>query len=135
MAVKTINVLPSAVIAHECLTLELGATATSQTDLEKDSVVVGFPFQVVRVEVYAKTVTATIALMVRKGSTNILSGAVTPVADTPTAGTLSTTLATIRGSATDDLNVIYTSNGTGQAVNARVRVWVRPIPMNGEAVS
>jgi hypothetical protein len=66
------------------------------------------------------------------GSTSCLASAITPVAATPTAGTLSTTLANKQGSATAVLKAAYTSNGTGAATNGFVTVWIRPQHMNGE---
>jgi hypothetical protein len=133
MAVKDRNVLPTAGIAKECVLLVAPATAVSQAALEVDEVVPGFAFQVVRVEVHATAVTATISADVRIGTTSVLSSAVTPVANTATAGTLSSTLSALRGSSTDALRLHYTSNGTGAATSLKARVWIRPQSMNGEA--
>lgn len=132
MAVKDRNVLPTASVARECVLLVAPATATSQAALEVDEVVPGFAFEVVRVEVHATAVTATISADVQIGSTSVLTGAVTPVANTATAGTLSTTLASRRGASTDAIRLKYTSNGTGAATSLKVRVWIRPQSMNGE---
>lgn len=135
MSVQDRNIHKDAYVARECIPLLLGTTAISQTDKETDSTVVGYPFEIERIEVNALTVTATISVNVLIGSTSALASVVTPVAATPTAGTLSTTLANIRGSATDELVLQYTSNGSGAATNGIVRVWVRPIPLNGEVYS
>jgi hypothetical protein len=132
VAIKDTNVLPTANIGLECIRLAIGTTATGQTAKIPDAVKPGFDFRIVRVEVNALTVTATISVDVLIGSTSCLTGAVTPVAATPTLGTLSTTLANVCGISTDTLNVAYTSNGSGAATNGIVSVWIRPQPMNGE---
>lgn len=132
MAVKDSNIQRSANVAKECVMLVLGTTATSQTAKQTHSVVPGFAFEVVRVEAYALTVTATISVDVQIGGTTCLTGAITPVADTPTAGTLATSAAARRGTATEAIQLKYTSNGTGAATNGLVAVWVRPLPLNGE---
>jgi len=116
----------------KCIALHLGTTATGQTAKKPDGVVPGFAFQVMRVEVNALTVTATISVDVTIGTVSVLTGAITPVAATPTAGTLSTTLTNLRGDATEAINVTYTTNGSGAATNAIVRVWIRPHPLHAE---
>lgn len=123
---------PQGNVVKECLSFALGTTATGQTAKRTDAMTVGYPFKIVRVEAYALTVTATISVDVQIGSTSVLASAITPVADTPTAGTLSATPANLIGSATGVLGLKYTSNGTGAATNGFVNVWVRPEPLNGE---
>lgn len=134
MAVRDQKMLSTDKSAYKCITMIVGTTATGQTDLEVDSVVPGFNFEIVRVEAYATGVTATASVNVKIGTVTVLTGAITPVAGTATAGTLTTTLANRRGSTTDALNLEYTTNGTGVITNGRVRVWVRPYPMSGEAL-
>ena len=135
MAVKDINMLKTAHTPKKCITLALGTSATSQTGKRTDAATPGFAFEVTKVEVYALTVTAVITVDVQIGTTSVLTAVVTPVADTPTAGTLSSTLANIRGSSTDIISLKYTSDGAGAATNARARVWIRPVPANGEVYS
>ena len=132
MAVKDVNVLPTANFAKECITFVIPATSVGQTDLEVDSCVPGFAFEIERISVMATAVTATASVNVKIGTTSALSSVITPVAGTDTAGTLSSTLASIRGSDSDAINVEYTTNGSGVITNGRVRVWIRPIPLNGE---
>lgn len=122
---------------QKCIELALGTTATSQTGKLVDSTVPGFPFQIVRVEANALTVTAAITFDVQIGPVGgtlatALSSVITPVAATPTAGTLATTISAVRGAATDSIALLYTSDGAGAATNARLRVWIRPVPLNGE---
>lgn len=123
---------PGANAVKECLAFALGTTATGQTGKRTDAMTVGFPFKVVRVEAYALTVTAVISLDVQIGTTSVLASAITPVADTPTAGTLSTTNANLIGTSTSVISFKYTSDGAGAATNCFVNVWVRPEPLNGE---
>lgn len=132
MAVKDTNIKKDAKVARECLELSL-LSAVSQTGKKVDGVTPGFAFEIVRVEANALTVTATITADVKIGATSALASAVTPVAETPTAATLATTDAARRGSATDTIFLHYTSDGTGAVTNAKVRVWIRPLPLNGEA--
>lgn len=120
----------------ECITLPaIIASATGQTGLKIRGVTPGYAFQIVKVEVFAKTVTATLSVDVQIGSTSVLSSVITPVADTPTAGTLSSTLSAVRGSATDVINFLYTSNGTGAFTGMTAHVWIRPQPLDGETYS
>lgn len=134
MAVTDNKIHPDAKLAWKCVSAPI-VSATSQADLKEGGFKPGFAFEVERVEVYAKTVTATISVDVKIGTTSVLSAAITPVADTPTAGTVSTTVANRRGAATDTVFVHYTSNGTGAVTKCTVYVWIRPIPANGEIYS
>jgi len=135
MAIRSRNVKKTAALGKECVQLALGTTATSQTAKRTDAVTIPYAFQVLSVEVYALTVTATISVDVQIGSTSVLSAAVTPVADTPTAGTLSATVASTQGAAASVLSLKYTSNGTGAATNLYASVWIRPLGMEGDAIT
>lgn len=134
MAVKDNNLLPTAVAAQHCFTMPIGATSTGQTSLEVDEITPGFNFQIVRVQVHATAVTATASVNVLIGSTTCLAGAITPTAGNVVVGTLATAVADRRGSTTDSIVVQYTTNGSGVITNGKVRVWVRPFPMNGEVM-
>lgn len=131
MAVTDNKVHKDAKLSWKCIGLPL-VSAVGQTDLKEGGIKPGFAFEVERVEVYAKTVAATISVDVKIGTTSVLSAAITPVADTPTAGSLASAVASIRGSATDTIFLHYTSNGTGAVTKCTVYVWIRPIPGNGE---
>jgi hypothetical protein len=136
MAIRSRNVKKTAALGKECVQLALGTTATGQTAKRTDGVTIPYPFQVLAVEVYALTVTATISVDVQIGSTSVLSAAVTPVADTPTAGTLSSTVANTQGAGTTSvLSLKYTSNGTGAATNLYASVWIRPLGMEGDPIT
>lgn len=130
--IKDYKMDPAGNVVKECLSFALGTSATSQTAKRSDAMTVGYPFVIVRVEAYALTVTATITLDVQIGSASVLASQITPVADTPTAGVLSATPASLIGHASDVISLKYTSNGTGAATNCFVNVWVRPQPLNHE---
>ena len=134
MAVKDNDFLTTAVAPQQCYTMPVGATATGQTALEVDEVTPGFNFQIVKVQVHATAVTATASVNVLIGATTCLTGAITPVAGGVVAGTLATAAADRRGSSTDSIIVQYTTNGLGVITNGKVRVWVRPFPLNGEVM-
>lgn len=108
-------------------------TAINQTAAVALGIIPGFRGEVVKVEVWASAVTATISTDVLVGTTSVLTGAVTPVAGAATAGTLATARSTRRFMPTDQLNFTYTTNGTGAATNLKVTAWIRPYPLNGEA--
>jgi len=133
MAVKDNNVSPTAKFVRECIPFPI-VTATSQTDVRAGSVVPGFPFEIVKVSAYASAVTGTISCNVKIGATSALASTITPVATGSgiVDGSLSSTLANRRGSATDAINVHYTTDNSGAATNLRVTVWIRPHPLHGE---
>lgn len=112
--------------------LAIGTTAVSQTGKAVDGVTPGYAFQVARVEVDALTVTATISIDVQIGTTSVLSAPITPVAATPTAGVLGTS---VLGGAASVLSALYTSNGTGALTNGYVTVWLKPQVSNSNPVA
>lgn len=134
LAVRDAKMLSTDHSAKKCLTMSVGTSATGQTDLEVDSIVPGFNFEIVRVTGYATAVTATQSVNVKIGTVTALASALTLVAGTDTAATLATSKAARRGSSTEAINLEYTTNGTGVITNGRVRVWIRPFPMSGEAL-
>ena len=134
MAVSDKKMLATDKSAWKCITMVMPATATSQTDLEVDSSVPGFNFEIVRVEGYCMDQTDTITVNVKIQSTTALASVLTLTDDAVAAATLSATLANRRGSSTDAINLEYTSNGSGEIVAGKVRVWIRPYPLSGEAL-
>lgn len=130
--IKDKHISQGAKATWKCLTLQLGTTANSQTAKLVDSTIPTFAFQIVGVEVNALTVTSTFTVDVQITGVTALTAQITPVAATPTVGTLSSTVTALRGSATDSVQVYYTSGGSGAATNGVVRVWIRPVPLNNE---
>lgn len=136
MAIRSRNIKKTAAVGLECIQLSIGTSAISQAGKRTGLTTVAYPFQVVSVEAYALTVTATISFDVQIGSTSVLSAAITPVADTATAGVLSATTANTRSSAANAvLSLKYTSNGSGAATNGYVNVWIRPYGMEGDPIT
>lgn len=132
MAITDVKMAQSAKSVLRELTFPIATTAVSQTALLAGAWTPGHKFQVTKVTVMATGVTATISTDVQIGGVSVLTGAITPVAGTETAGTLVSTLASLRGSATGQVQVKYTSNASGAAVNLVVRVQIRVYPLNGE---
>lgn len=109
-------------------------TAVSQAGVLFGANTPGYRFQVVKVAAFAVTVTATITVDVQIGGVSVLTGPITPVAGTEVAGTLTSTLANLRPSGTNNqLQVKLTTNGSGAATNLTVFVWIRPYPLNQDA--
>ena len=134
MAVSDKKMLNTGKATWKPIRFVLPATSTGQTDLEVDSCIPGFNFEIVRVTARATAVTATQTVNVKIGTVSALASQLAVVAEVDTAATLSTTKANRRGSATDEINVEYTTNGTGVITNGRVTVWVRPFPLSDEAM-
>lgn len=108
-------------------------TATSQAALLVGAYTPGVAGNIERVSVMATAVTATITVDVQVGGVTVLTGAITPVAGTETAGTLSATLSARRFKSTDQIQVKYTSNGSGAATNLVVSVQIRGFPYAQDA--
>lgn len=132
MGIRSRNIKKTAAVGRETVDLLYGTTAVSQAGKRADAQTIPYAFQVVAVEAYALTVTATISFDLQIGATSVLSGAITPVADTLVAGVLSATVANTQGAAGSVLSAKYTSNGSGAATNAGLNVWIRPLGMEGD---
>ena len=107
-------------------------TAVSQTAALFGAQTPGVRFQVTKVSVFCTAATATIAVGVEINGVSVITAGITPVAGTEVAGTLVSTLATLRGSATQQLQIKLTTNSTGAATNLVVFVQLRPYPSFGE---
>lgn len=125
MSIRDRNIDTNAAIGKECIVLSIGTTATGQTAALADALTPGYPFRVVKVSSFTPTVTATISLDVQIAGTSALTAQITPTAATEVAGTLVTTPT---GGSSDQLQLKYTSNGTG-AATGRVFVWIKPSGM------
>lgn len=132
MAIRDRNISTAAAVGQKHVRMTLGTTALSQTAALADAVTPGFPFRVSKITVFAQTVTATISVDVQIGGTSVLASAITPVAATETAGTLTTTNANQTGGTTDQIQLKYTSNGTGAATACVANVWIKPLGMEGD---
>lgn len=133
MAVTDKKITKTAYAAHHEITFPVPTTATTQTGLLAGAWTPGFAGKITKVTVFATAVTATITVDVQIGGTTVLTGSITPTAGNEVAGTLSSTLSAVRFSSSQQIQVKYTSNGTGAATNLSVHVQVRPYPMNEDS--
>lgn len=133
MSIGSRNCENTASFAKELITFALGTTAVSQTAKVTQRVTIPFAFEVVSVEAYGLTVTATITLDCFIAGVTCLAAPITPVADTKVAGTLSATKSARQSKVAAELAIAYTSNGSGAATNCGLTVVVRPLGMHGDA--
>lgn len=93
-------------------------------------------WQVENVQVFCTAIVATAQVDVQGGvhgaTTSVLTGLVTPVAGAVTQGVL-VAPASRRFNLSDELNVKFTTNGTGTLTNVMVTVTLRPFPLDNEA--
>lgn len=107
------------------------APAINQADTEQFewTIPASFPVcEVIDVQLYALTVTATVSADVTLNGTTCLTGAITPVAGASTAGVLSATRSARRIKPGQALRVRATTNGTGAVTNGRMSILLRAYP-------
>ncbi len=126
MIVDEANFKGDSPLAQEAILLVVQTVAISQNDVKADSCKPGYPFQVVSVEHFAEDIAATASYDVKIGTTSALNAAAVPVADTRGDAALSGTLANLQGSASDEINLHVTTDGTGTLTGLKVRVTIRP---------
>lgn len=107
-------------------------TAVSQSDVIAYAHQPGHPFEIVSVEGYCRTEAGAVSADVKIGTVTALNAVHAFVTATRALAVLATALASRRGSATDVINVHYTSDGTGALTNGFITVRYRPVPMNGD---
>jgi hypothetical protein len=107
--------------------------STSQTSKNGFKFTPGVAFQIEEVQVYCLTTVATLTFNVLIGTTTVLTAQITPVADTVVLGSLLSSVVSLRGKATDQISVQYTSGASGAAVDLSVTVAWRQYPCDGEA--
>ena len=132
MSIRDRNISTKAAVGLKLVELRLTTSATGQTALLADAVTPGFAFTVVKASVFAQTVTATISADVQIAGASCLASAITPTAATEVAGTISATYTSTQGGSTDQLQLKYTSNGSGAATGLVARVWIKPTGMDGD---
>jgi len=110
----------------------LGPTdvAISQTATEYDEYTPGFAFEITKAEIYVIATTATASAIVNIGAV-AATVARTTTAKVPAACVLATALAARRGSATDTIKLLSTTDGSGDYTGLRIRVTFRPIGIGG----
>lgn len=125
MKVDDRNTSPDASFVRQSVTLHRASVAASQADVLVASFRPGFDFEIVDVQAFANGVTATASYMVKIGATNALAAATTPTADTRGSAALHATAANRRGTASEDINLHVTTNGTGAFADLSVIVTFR----------
>lgn len=118
-----------------CLALTVATAGANQAAVRWDAVRVPHGFEVVAVDAWGKTVTATAQVDVTVNGVSVLSALLTPAtgATAPASGALVATRSARRGTAGQEVALKVTTNGTGAFADLDVRVWIRPYPQNGEA--
>lgn len=129
MKIRDQNVHPSANFAKEVIPVRL-ITAISQTSVVAESYTPGNKFQIVKVSSWCSAKAGTVTAVVKVGGR--VAASVTFTAGTENVPTLSTTLANLRGSATEAITVEYTTDGTGALTNGMINIVYRPRPMAGD---
>jgi hypothetical protein len=129
-AQRSIRGIPTDPMASETVSATL-VTAISQTGVVAWSLTPGFAFQITRIRTYcllkAGVCTGNVKIGTRTAAPLVFTSA------TELAAVLSTTLANLRGSATEAITVEYTTDGSGVLTNGGVFISYRPYPMRGEA--
>ena len=135
MAITQFKMTPDNPASWRMAALAVSAVAISQADVNVQTALIPFRFEVVAVAAWAQSLTATLTVDVKLGTTSCLAAIITPTQTVaaPAIGTLATTRANRRGNANTTVRLHVTTNGTGVATNLLVTVSIRPYPLNGEA--
>jgi hypothetical protein len=129
MAVTDRKVHREAKVALKHLVVPL-ITAVSQTAVKAFSFRPGYGFKVEGVQTYCLNRAGTVTADVRIGTQSVLASAAAFAAGNRVDAALAAGAPT--GSATAELNVHYTTDGTGALTNGFVVVTIRPYPVNGD---
>jgi hypothetical protein len=132
MAVKDTNIHPNARIGVDRISAAI-VTALSLTGAVVWSFLPGYKFQLTLARSFCRTKAGTVTAVIKIGSRT--AATIVFTAATEVAGTLSTTLANLRGSATEAITIELTTDGSGVLTNSHIVLGFRPIPMVGEAVT
>ena len=111
--------------------LSVDSVPISQADVLFDSFKPGYAFEVLAVQHFAESVTATADYDVDIGAVSALAAHEVPVADTREDAVLATAKAARRGTAAEALNLRCTTNGSGLFVGLKVRVTIRKVGIGG----
>lgn len=130
MAVRNQEVHRAADFPKQRLPLEI-VSAISLTSAVVKSITPGYKFQVVGVRSFCRTKAGTVSYVVKVGGRSAVAAGVITAA-TDVAATLSTTLANLRGSATEAITIELTTDGSGVLTNAHIELVIRPWPLAGD---
>lgn len=93
----------------------------------------GYGFKIHGVQSFCRTKAGAVSYVVKVGGRTAVAGGVFTAA-TRVDAALSSTLANLKGSATEDITIELTTDGTGALTNGSVVIDVRPYPLGaGEA--
>lgn len=106
-------------------------TALSLTSAVVYSQTPGYRYQLKRVRSFCRTKAGTVTAVVKVGGRT--AATITFTAATEVAQTLSTTLANLRGSATEAITIELTTDGSGVLTNAFIILVYRAYPLANEA--
>lgn len=126
------QIRPDSPLLEVPVELLVDAPGTGQAGVTFDQYRPGFPFIVKDVQVIAQGSTASADVDVQIGGTSVLDAVVSdPAANTLVEPALAAE-ANRQGSDTDTIDLVVTTDGTGDLTVCRVRVVVRPYPAGGE---
>jgi len=134
MAVKDTKIAADAKVAIERLVVPI-ITALTQSDVLALAFVPGHSFEIVDVQCYTRTEAGVVTADVKIQTVSVLNAALAFATATRVQGVLAAALAARRGSATDAINVHFTTDGSGVLTNGFVVVSYRPVPLNGEVAT
>lgn len=129
MAVRNDDVDRDASLARRAYSVGV-VTAISLTDAVVFSHTPGYRFQISKITSFCRTKAGTVTAVVKVGGRTAAS--ITFTAATEVDQTLSSTLADIRGSASEAITVELTTDGSGALTNGHISIEVRPYPLRGE---
>lgn len=127
--IRDAEIHKAAAIARKVLPIAI-PTAVDLTDAVVYSFAPGFKFQIVAARSFNRTKAGAVAGVIKIGSRT--AATVTFTSATEVALTLSSTLANIRGSSTEVITVVLTTDGTGALTNGVLNLTIRPYPLAGD---
>lgn len=128
MSVRDRDIDKTAKVVEKTITFQVDEVGNGVSAATRGQFKPGFAFEVVGVQCFARDVTAQASVDVQIGSTSVLSAAIDLDATgdaTRADGTLSATLASRRGSASDVISVKPTTDGGGDISDLTVYVTLR----------
>lgn len=124
MRIQDKHIHPSASFAQQRLVAPL-VTAVSLTGAVIFSFLPGYRFQVTRIRSFCRAKAGTVTAVVKVGTRTAAS--ITFTSATEVAQTLSTTLANLRGTASEAITIEITTDGSGALTNGHVVLEFRPL--------
>lgn len=129
MSIRDQDMHKAAITPRKCLVIPV-ITAIDLTDAVVYSFLPGYKFQLVASRSFCQTKAGAVAAVIKIGARTAASVVFT--AATEVGQTLSTTLANLRGSATEAITIVLTTDHTGVLANSSITLQIRPYPLGGE---